>query len=187
MAAVLTPACDGDGGRLRINAVFNQCRDRFQRVALRKSDDGDRIPVIADFEFATCAIARLRGCSSHGCDLTLKRAGLLDASKRAAQTRTEMGSYLAPYSPLEPRRLHPEAGFPFPALRNRLQLLIETLLREIHGVGDSGHRFKGDEVRIVGAALRRLTSAACRRSGRPDHNRAPVRVHHDVELLPFPL
>jgi hypothetical protein len=50
--SVLAASRDGDGLGVRIDAVLDEFRDGLQRVALRKSDDTDRIPVIADPQFA---------------------------------------------------------------------------------------------------------------------------------------
>ena len=52
-------ARDGDAACMRVDRVFHQFRDRFQRVRLRKRDDGDRVPVVADTQPPT--LARLGG------------------------------------------------------------------------------------------------------------------------------
>jgi len=50
--SVLAATCDGNGLGVRIDAVLDELRDGLERIALRKSDDTDRIPIIADPQFA---------------------------------------------------------------------------------------------------------------------------------------
>jgi len=38
---------------VRIDAVLDELRDGLERIALRKGDDTDSIPIIADPQFAT--------------------------------------------------------------------------------------------------------------------------------------
>ena len=47
----------------------------------------------------------------------------------------------------EPARLNPEAFLPGAAGLDGLQFFVESLLGEVHGVGDAGHRFEADEIR----------------------------------------
>ena len=49
---------------------------------------------------------------------------------------------------LESCRFDPEACFPVAARRNGLEFLVETLLNEVHGIGDAGHRFEGNEIPV---------------------------------------
>ena len=83
----------------------------------------------------------------------------------------------------ESRRLYPEARFPTPAGGNLLEFLVETFLGEVHGVGDTGHWFECDEVRIALAGL--PTAARGGRGRRPYHDGTPVGTEHDVKLLMF--
>ena len=55
----------------------------------------------------------------------------------------------------------PEARFPLPAGRNALQLLVESLVREVHRIGDADHRLDGDEAAIGDGFL-----GACQRHRR---------------------
>ena len=71
-----------------------------------------------------------------------------------------IGSLRLPLYPnSKPARFDPKTFLPYPAGLDGLELLIESFLREIHRVGDSGHRFEADEVRGV---------------GRVNHKRAPL-------------
>ena len=49
---------------------------------------------------------------------------------------------------LESCRFDPEACFPVAARRNGLEFLVQTLLSEVHGIGDAGHRFEGNEIPV---------------------------------------
>jgi hypothetical protein len=46
--AVLAAARDGNRLGMRINTVFDQLGDGLKRIALRKGNDTDSIPIIAD-------------------------------------------------------------------------------------------------------------------------------------------
>ena len=50
--AILAAARDDDRSGARVDAVFHELGDGLERVALRERDDPDRIPVVADPEFA---------------------------------------------------------------------------------------------------------------------------------------
>src|ERR1700730_2657401 len=50
--SVLTSTRDGNGLGVRIDAVLDELRDGLERIALRKSDDTDSIPIVADPQFA---------------------------------------------------------------------------------------------------------------------------------------
>src|ERR1017187_9474759 len=70
----------------------------------------------------------------------------------------------------KPGRLDPEALLPRLPGRDVLQLLINALLREVHRVGDTGHRLEADEV--------------LRRPGRePDYRRFVIRTERYFDLL----
>ncbi len=61
VAAFAATANDRDISCAGIDGVFDQLSDGLQRIRLRQSDDRDRIPVVANAEFASLirAIARL--------------------------------------------------------------------------------------------------------------------------------
>src|SRR5215813_3310148 len=81
----------------------------------------------------------------------------------------------------EPRRFHPEARLPSSAWRNRVEFLVQPLVCEVHGVGDTSHRFECDEIRIALATLCGPPRGG--RIRRPDYDRTPVAIEHDLELL----
>ena len=81
MAAVLTTSGDCDVARLRVNAVLDKFRNGLKRIVLRKRDDGNRIPVIADLELAP----RSRLCFSHLL-LSFPNAPSIDARRKSGST-----------------------------------------------------------------------------------------------------
>src|SRR5712692_7560749 len=66
----------------------------------------------------------------------------------------------------EPARPNPEALLPNLPGSERLKLLVKPLLRQVHRVGDPGHRLEANEVLrhasapAAGAARRSITAAA---------------------------
>ena len=52
MLALLTAARDGNRLGMRIDAVLDKLRDGLQRIALRKGDNADRVPIVGDPQFA---------------------------------------------------------------------------------------------------------------------------------------
>ena len=52
MTAVLPAPRDRDRARLRVNAVLDKFRNGLERIALRQSDDRNRIPVVSYLELA---------------------------------------------------------------------------------------------------------------------------------------
>src|ERR1700689_3757815 len=56
MCAVFPAASDGDGLCVRIDAVLDEFGNRLERVALRQSDNSNRIPVIPDSQFAAVLV-----------------------------------------------------------------------------------------------------------------------------------
>src|SRR5665213_4425942 len=49
---VFTAPRNRNGLRMRVDAVLDELRNRFERVTLGQRDDPDRVPVIPDLEFA---------------------------------------------------------------------------------------------------------------------------------------
>jgi hypothetical protein len=58
MRVVFLAARDGDGLRMRIDAVLDELRNRLQWIALRERNDPDRVPVIADAQLAAVSAFR---------------------------------------------------------------------------------------------------------------------------------
>jgi hypothetical protein len=52
MNALLLPARQSDVSGTRINAILDKLRDRLERITLRKRNDPNRIPIIANPQFA---------------------------------------------------------------------------------------------------------------------------------------
>jgi hypothetical protein len=52
VVSVLAATRDGNGLGVRIDAVLDELRNGLERIALRKSDDTDSIPIVADPQFA---------------------------------------------------------------------------------------------------------------------------------------
>ena len=50
VASALATARHGDRAGFGIDAVLDQLSNSLHRIGLRERDDGDRIPIIADFE-----------------------------------------------------------------------------------------------------------------------------------------
>jgi hypothetical protein len=55
VASALATSRHDDRAGFGVNAVLNQLSDRLHGIGLRKRDDGDRIPIIADLEPAACS------------------------------------------------------------------------------------------------------------------------------------
>src|SRR5947208_12504189 len=75
--------------------------------------------------------------------------------------------------PLESRGLDPEGFLPGLVRRDGLKILVQTFMRQIHGVGDSSHRLKADE-----------TASAF--FGRKYDQRCVFRPEDDFDLLSLP-
>src|SRR6516162_2345843 len=52
VTAMLPPARDDNGLGVRVDAVLDQLGDGFEGIALRERDNADRVPIIADSQFA---------------------------------------------------------------------------------------------------------------------------------------
>ena len=77
MPSLLAPASERDVLRLRVDAIFHQLGNSLQRIALRQRNDGDRVPIVADFQFAAGWFLR---CGCHGCLKWFDGSATLDPS-----------------------------------------------------------------------------------------------------------
>ena len=61
MLAVLTATGNRNVPGMGVDAVLDQLRNGLQRIALRKCDDADRIPVVADPQLTMLSILGIDG------------------------------------------------------------------------------------------------------------------------------